>query len=373
MIPVNQPVISKDARENVKKALSSGWLSSSGPFVSRFEKSFAKYLGVKHAVAVSSGTAALHVSLLSLGIGPGDEVIVPAFTMGATWLAVMYTGAKPVFVDAELETYNIDPKLIEAKITKKTKAIIPVHIYGHACEMDKILAIAKKHKLYVIEDAAEALGGEYRGRKCGTMSDVACFSFYANKIVTAGEGGMIVTDNAKMAREAAKFGDLYHSDKKRFIHEKIGYNYRMTNLQAAVGVGELQNIKKYLARKQRMASFYSKLLKDTPGVKLIKTKPYVKNTFWMYPVVIEKNKFGMSRDQLRIKLKKAGVDTRDFFYAPEDQPVLKKMLGRQKSPNTKYLSQNGLYLPSGLAVTEKQIRFVCRKIKEAVRARQTAS
>src|SRR3989344_5151856 len=202
MIPVNEPVISEQSKKNLKKAVDTGWLSSSGPFVKEFEEEFARYLGVKHAITVSSGTAALHTALLAAGIGKGDEVIVPAFTMGATWMAVMYTGAKPVFVDCELETYNIDPSLIEKKITKRTRAIIPVHIYGHAADMDEINKIARKHKLLVIEDAAEALGGEYRDKKCGTLSDIACFSFYANKIVTAGEGGMIVTNNAKIAAEA---------------------------------------------------------------------------------------------------------------------------------------------------------------------------
>ncbi len=372
MIPVNEPVISEQSKKNLKKAVDTGWLSSSGPFVRQFEEEFAGYLGVKHAITVSNGTAALHVALLALGIGRGDEVIVPAFTMGATWMAVMYTGAKPVFVDCELETYNIDPDLIKKKITKRTRAIIPVHIYGQACDMDAINKIAKKHKLLVIEDAAEALGGEYRGRKCGTLSDIACFSFYANKIVTAGEGGMIVTNNAKWAREAERFKDLYHSDKKRFIHEKLGYNFRMTNLQAAVGLGELKNIKKYLAKKQWMAELYEKGLRGVRGISLPQTLAHVKNTFWMYGILIHKSEFGMSRDQLREKLKNTGVDSRDFFYPPEDQPLLKKIIGSQRFPNTKYLSQNGLYLPSGLAITEKQIQTVYQAIKNYAHKTSTA-
>jgi len=366
MIPVNEPVISEQAKKNVRKAVDSGWLSSAGPFVGEFETQFAKYLGVKHAVAVTSGTAALHVALLALGISKGDEVLVPAFTMGATWMAVMFTGAKPVFVDAELETFNMDPDQIERKITKRTRAIIPVHIYGHACDMNAINKIAKKHKLLVIEDAAEALGGEYKGRKCGAMSDVACFSFYANKIVTAGEGGMIVTNNSRIAAEAARFKDLYHSPKKRFVHEKLGYNYRITNLQAAVGVGELANIKKYLAKKQQMARLYRDGLKNIPGIQLPETKTAILNTFWMFGILVHKE-FGMSRDQLRKKLKAQGIDTRDFFYPPEDQPLLKHIIGKQKFPNANYLGQNGLYLPSGLAITEKQINIVCKAIKTLAR------
>lgn len=362
-IPVNEPVISKEAKKNVAEAVSSGWLSSAGPFVKKLEEEFARYLGLKYAVSVCNGTAALHVALLSLGIGDGDEVIVPAFTMAATWLAVLYTGAKPVFVDCELKTYNIDADKIEEKITKRTKVIMPVHIYGHACEMEKIMALAKKYKLYVIEDAAEACGGEFKGKKCGSFGDINCFSFYANKLITTGEGGMVVTNNSKLAYEANKFKDLYHSDKKRFIHEKIGYNYRMTNLQAAVGLGELKNINKYIKKKQWMADFYNQGLKDIPGIKIPTTKSGVKNVYWMYGMVVDKDKFGLSRDQLRTKLKAGGIDTRDFFYPPEDQPVLKKQIGNLRFPNAKYLSKNGLYLPSGLAITKQQINKVVKVIK----------
>lgn len=364
-IPVNQPVISRDAKRNVLRALESGWLSAAGPFVGEFEKKFARYLGVKHAVSVTSGTAALHVALLALKIGPGDEVIVPAFTMAATWMAVMYTGAKPVFVDCEPETFNIDPILIEKKITKKTRAIMPVHIYGHACEMQKIMAIARKHKLFVVEDAAEALGGQYHGKKCGTFGDINCFSFYANKIVTTGEGGMIVTNNPLLARRAEKLKDLFHSDRKRFIHEELGYNYRMTNLQAAVGVGELKNINKYIARKQKMAKLYTKYLQKIPGLTLPKVKLGVKSTFWMYGILVDKKQFGMDRDELRPELNKRGIETRDCFYTPENQPILKKIIGKNRYPVTRYLSKHGLYLPSGLAITEKQIKKVCEEIAKA--------
>lgn len=364
LIPVNKPVISKEAKKNIAEAVSSGWLSSSGPFVGEFEKKFAKYLGVKHAVSVSSGTAALHIALLSLDIKNGDEVIVPAFTMAATWMAVLYVGAKPVFVDCELETYNIDINKIEEKITKKTKAIIPVHIYGHPCEMDKIMAIAKKHKIYVVEDAAEAHGGEYKNKKCGSFGDINCFSFYANKIIATGEGGMVVTNDEKLNYKANKYKDLCHSDKKRFIHDKLGYNYRMTNLQAAVGMGELKNINKYIRKKQWMANFYNKGLKDIPGIKIPTTKPGVKNVYWMYGIVVDKDKFGLSRDELRLRLKEKGIDTRDFFYPPEDQPVLRKKIRNQRFLNAKYLSENGLYLPSGLAITKQQVNRVIEAIKK---------
>ena len=367
-IPVNKPVLSNESRKNVLKALSTNWISSSGPFVKQFEENFSDYVGMKYGVAVSNGTAALHVALLTLGIEKGDEVIVPAFTMGATWLAVLYVGAKPIFVDCEPKTYNIDPNLIEEKITKKTKAIMPVHIYGHPADMDAVLKIAKKHKLFVIEDAAEVHGAEYKGQKCGSMGDINCFSFYANKIITTGEGGMVLTNDKKLAKKARKFMDLYHSDKKRFIHEGVGFNYRMTNLQAALGVGELRNIDKYIKQKEKMSALYAKILKDVPGLRLPETKNYAKNVFWMYAVLVDQNKFGMSRDRLRKELLKRGIDTRDFFYSPQVQPVLKKYLKKNQAfPVTEKISSEGLYLPSGLALTGSQIKTVSYAIRDVQR------
>lgn len=366
-IPVNEPVLSEDSKNNVVNALETGWISSAGRYVSQFEENFAKFLGVKYAVAVSNGTTALHLAILSLGIGQGDEVIVPAFTMAATWLAVIHAGAKPVFVDCEPDTYNIDPALIEAKITKKTKAIIPVHIYGHPAEMDAILKIAKKHKLFVIEDAAEAHGAEYKGKKCGSLGDINCFSFYANKIITTGEGGMVVTNDENLAKEARKLKDLYHSDQKRFIHEKIGYNYRLTNLQAALGCGELKHINLYIAKKQHLAKLYSELLKDVSGIRPPITRPSVKNVFWMYAILVDERKLFLTRDELKAKLKERGVDTRDFFYSPTDQPVLAPYLSaNDRFPFTDFISRRGLYLPSGLAITDQQIKSVVRNIKEIV-------
>lgn len=364
VIPVNEPVLSKDSKHNVIECLETGWVSSSGKFIKQFEQELCGYLGMKYGVAVSSGTAALHVALLSLGVGPGDEVIVPAFTMAATWLAVLYVGAKPVFVDCELETYNLDPKLIEEKITKRTKAIIPVHIYGHPVDMDSILKIAKKHKLWVIEDAAEAHGAEYQGQKCGSFGDINCFSFYGNKIITTGEGGMVVTNDPVLADKARKFRDLHHSA-KRFIHDGVGYNYRMTNMQAALGCGQLKHIDEYITKKRHMADLYSRLLSDIPGLKLPVTKPYAKNVYWMYAVVIDEAKFGMSRDKFRETLKQWDIDTRDFFYAPSTQPILARYLTRkEKFPNTEYISHCGLYLPSGLAITDDQIHKVAGVIRK---------
>jgi perosamine synthetase len=307
----------------------------------------------------------MHIALLALGIGPGDEVIVPAFTMAATWLTVIYTGATPVFVDCERQTYNIDPGLIEKRITKNTKAIMPVHIYGHPAEMDEIMRIAKKYKLYVIEDAAEAHGAEYKGRKCGSFGDFGCFSFYGNKIVTSGEGGMAVTKNKKLAERVRWYKDFCFSPKKRFIHEDIGYNYRATNMQAAFGLGSLQSIKHSIKKKLKMATLYKKYLGGIEGLTLPTTKPYVTNVYWMYAVLVDPKEFGLAKNNLRRELLEKGVDTRDFFYPPEVQPAFKKYVKEgEKFPNTKYISERGFYLPSGLAITDVQIKKVGEAISE---------
>ena len=363
LIPVNAPVISPEAKKNLMDAVESGWISSAGKYLSEFEENFAKIYGVKQAIAVANGTAALHVALMALGIKAGDEVIVPAFTMAASWLAVMYTGAKPVFVDCERETYNIAVDKIVAKITKRTKAIMPVHIYGHPCEMTAIMEIAQRYKLAVIEDAAEVHGATYQGKLAGTFGEIGCFSFYANKIITTGEGGMIITDSLELAEKCRKLKDLHHSA-TRFIHDGLGYNYRLTNMQAALGVGELQHLDEYVEKKIWLADLYNQLLADVPGLKLPITKPGVKNVFWMYAILVDQEKFGLDRDELRRALKDRGVETRDFFYAPSDQPVLKDIIGAERFPNTEFIAAHGLYLPSGLNLTEEQINFVCQKIKE---------
>lgn len=366
MIPVNTPVISEESKQYVNEALDTAWISSAGPFVSKFEQDFAKYIGVKHAVTVNNGTAALHVALLALGIGEGDEVIVPAFTMASSWLAILYTGATPVFVDCNLDDYNIDVTHIESKITSKTKAIMPVHIYGHSADMDPIMEIAHKHNISVIEDAAESHGGEYNGAKTGSIGNINCFSFYANKIITTGEGGMVVTSSDELANYSRKLRDLYHSD-TRFIHEKIGYNYRMTNLQAALGLGELQNIDKYLTKKQHMSELYAKYLGNISEIILPSTRRGVKNVYWMYAIRLSPES-KLTKDQVRSKLKEKGVDTRDFFYSPLSQPILSKYLrSGDKFPNTEIIADTGFYLPSGLAITDEQVMQVSNALIEIIK------
>ncbi|MEI8232340.1 MAG: DegT/DnrJ/EryC1/StrS family aminotransferase [bacterium] len=364
MIPVNSPVITDESKKLVAKALDEGWISSAGPYIEQFEKDFAEYLGVKHAISVNTGTAALHIALLASGIGAGDEVIVPAFTMAASWMAVIYTGATPVFVDVEPDIYTINPKLIEQAITPKTKAIMPVHIYGHPADMDPILAIAQKHQLKVIEDAAEAHGATYKGRLTGTIGDINAFSFYANKIITTGEGGMCTTDSDEMAEIARRMKDLAHSKAKRFIHDALGYNYRLTSMQAALGSGQLLHIKDFLSTKAHMADLYGQGLSGIPGLTLPVTRDWATHVYWMYAILVDEKEFGMKKDEFRAKLLAKGIDTRDFFYAPNTQPALTdKGLGLRSYPVTERSARDGCYLPSGLAITDDQINSVCETIR----------
>ena len=363
LIPVNSPQITNESKSLVSKSLAEGWISSAGPYLEQFEAEFAKYLGVKHAIMVNTGTAALHIALLALGIGLGDEVIVPAFTMASSWMAVMYTGATPIFVDVDSLIYTIDPSLIEAAITARTKAIMPVHIYGHPADMDPIIKIAQKHHLFIIEDAAEAHGATYKGIKVGSIGDISAFSFYANKIVTTGEGGMVTTNNDKTADLARRLKDLAHSPTKRFIHDALGYNYRMTSMQAALGIGSLAAIEESLIQKHHMSELYKQGLSDIPGITLPITRNWATHVYWMYAILIDESKFGMNKDQLRIKLLAKGVDTRDFFYAPCNQPILNT---KKHFPVTEKLAQNGLYLPSGLAITDLEIQTVIDKLRECI-------
>ncbi len=364
MIPVNAPVVTPESKALVAKALEEGWISSAGPYIEQFEIEFASYLGVKHAISVNTGTAALHIALLAAGIGEGDEVIVPSFTMAASWMAVMYTGAIPVFVDVEPDIYTINPDLIEQAITPRTKAIMPVHIYGHPADMDKVLPIAKKHNLIVIEDAAEAHGATYKGRLTGTIGDINAFSFYANKIITTGEGGMVTTDNDEYAGLARRMKDLAHSQNKRFIHDALGYNYRLTSMQAALGSGQLKHIDEFLTIKRHMAEKYVQGLKGIPGLTLPVTRAWATHVYWMYAVLIDEKKFGMNKDQFRAVLLEKGVDTRDFFYAPVTQPALTNVgFGKGDFPVTEMIAKNGCYLPSGLAITDDQIDSVCETIR----------
>lgn len=365
-VPVNEPVITQAAKAYVADALETGWVSSAGPYIDSFEKSFAEFIGVNHAVTVTSGTTALHLSLAALGIGKGDEVILPDFTIVSCMNAVLYAGAIPVFVDIDPETYCMNPSLIEAAVTEKTVAVMPVHIYGHSCDMDPILSIAQKRNLLVIEDAAEVHGAEYKGRKCGSMGTVSAFSFYGNKIITTGEGGMVCTDDDLIADELRLLRNLAHAPGKRFWHEEVGYNYRLTNMQAALGLGQLESVDTLLAHKHWMGAQYTKKLSDIHGLILPVTKDYSTNVYWMYGVRVT-DTLGISRDDLTARLRERGVDTRDFFIPLSSQPIAQDF-GPSQCPVSAEVAASGFYLPSGLALTQEQLDYVCDVFHEVVSA-----
>ncbi len=366
-IPVNETLLTEAARQNVIDVMDSGWISSAGPTVSQFEQRFAEHLGVKHALTTPSGTTALHLAMATLGIGPGDEVIVPNFTMIAPVNAILYVGAKPVFVDCEPDIYTLDPALIERSITPRTKAIMPVHIYGHSADMDPILSIARAHRLLVVEDAAEAHGARYKGRWCGTMSDISAFSFYANKLVTTGEGGMLVTDNDNWAARARSLRDMAHSPLQRFVHTEVGFSYRMTSLQAAVGLGQLAEIGRFIAKKVAMADHYQRRLRGVRGLVLPSTRAWASNVYWMYAVTVKENA-AHSRDAVRALLLERGIETRDFFQACARQPMFatseQPAMLRERFPHSERAAVEGFYLPSGLALTPEQIDHVCDELIE---------
>ncbi|HEX2491951.1 MAG TPA: DegT/DnrJ/EryC1/StrS family aminotransferase, partial [Blastocatellia bacterium] len=330
------------------------------------ERQFARACDCEFGVACSNGTVALHLALATLGLGPGDEVIIPTFTMIATANAVSYTGATPVLVDAEPETWNMDVARIEEKITPRTKAIIVVHTYGHPVEMDAVNEIARRRGLHVIEDAAEAHGAEYRGRRAGSLGDAASFSFYANKIITTGEGGMVTTNNAELAEIARRLRDHAFSSERHFWHQYRGFNYRMTNVQAAIGLAQTERLPELVERRRRNARIYTETLSHARGLTLPRELPGATNVFWMYGVLVEEE-FGCSRDELRRCLAQHGIETRTFFIPIHFQPIYFAQSKGQRYPVAETLCQKGMYLPSGAGLTENDIRFVAEAVAQAQR------
>jgi len=364
LIPVNEPRLGALERSYLLDCLDTGWISSRGPYLARFEQEFAAYCGVRHGVATTNGTAALHVALAALGIGPGDEVVIPTLTMAATAFAVVYTGATPVLVDSEPLRGNLDPAQLEARITPRTRAILVVHLYGHPVDMDPIHEIAQRHGLPIIEDAAEAHGATYRGRRAGSLGTIACFSFYANKIVTSGEGGMVLTDDDALADRARRLRDMAHSPSQRFLHEELGFNYRLTNLQAALGLAQLHQIDDALARKRHMAERYGERLAGLRGLHLPDQAPWAESVYWMYAVVVDEP-LPLDRDVLMTALAAEGIETRSFFIPMHLQPALLQMglFSGERYPVAEDLGRRGLYLPSGLAITDEQIDLVAAAIR----------
>lgn len=366
VIPVADTLLDGNELRYLTECVQTNWISSIGPFVREFERQFARACGCEFGVACANGTVALHLALAALGIGTGDEVIIPTFTMIATANAVSYTGATPVLVDAEPVTWNMDVSRIEEKITPRTKAIVVVHTYGHPVEMDAVNEIARRRKLYVIEDAAEAHGAEYGGRRAGSLGDAASFSFYANKIITTGEGGMVTTNNAELAEIARRLRDHAFSSERHFWHQYRGFNYRMTNMQAAIGLAQTERLDQLIERRQRNARLYTEILSRVHGLTLPRELPGAKNVFWMYGVLAGEE-FGCSRDELRRRLAQQGIETRTFFIPIHFQPIYFEQFRGQRYPVAEMLCQRGMYLPSGAGLTETDVRFVAEAVSQARR------
>ncbi|MCO6451616.1 MAG: aminotransferase class I/II-fold pyridoxal phosphate-dependent enzyme [Caldilineales bacterium] len=359
-LPVAEPSFGEKELKYTAECVLTGWVSSAGPFVTRFEEMFAEFCGAKHAIAASNGTTALHLAMLALGIGPGDEVIVPTLTFIATANAVTYTGARPVFVDSEPETWNIDPAQIERAITPKTRAIIPVHLYGHPANMAAILDIAQRYGLFVVEDAAEAHGARYQNRIVGNLGDIGIFSFYGNKIITTGEGGMLVTDRTDLAERIRILRDHGMSPERRYWHTHLGYNYRMTNIQAALGVAQMERIDAILAAKRQLARTYGAGLAGVTGLSLPPAAAWADNVYWLYSIQVQPERFGMRRDDLMAALQAMQIETRPLFPPVHQQPIYAT---GQRLPVAEALSQNGLSLPSSAALSPADIARIISAIR----------
>jgi perosamine synthetase len=376
MIPVNEPLLGKREEELVLECLRTGWISSAGTFIEDFEQRWAAYCGKRYGIAVSNGTAALQLALACIGLKPGDEVILPTFTIISCALAVIYNGGMPVLVDSDPRSWCMDIEQVKDKISRKTRAIMPVHIYGHPVEMDHLVNLAEKHSLPVIEDAAEAHGAEYLSarntpysvwRRCGSFGDLSCFSFYANKLVTAGEGGMVLTNDSGLAEKARSLRNLCFQPDRRFYHDELGFNFRLTNLQAALGLAQLERIDQTVAKKRWMGQTYNRLLKDIDGLELPPEEPWARNVYWMYGVVLSE-KISMDASQFAQRLQQREIETRPFFLGMHEQPAFHKrgLFVGENYPVAERLARRGLYLPSGLALTEEQLTHVCEAVREVL-------
>ncbi|MBV5320173.1 MAG: DegT/DnrJ/EryC1/StrS family aminotransferase [Sulfuricurvum sp.] len=368
MIPVNEPLLNGNEKKYLNECIDTGWISSEGPFIKKFEEGMASYVGRKYAVAVTNGTAALEMAVEALGIGDGDEVIMPSFTIISCGQAVVKSGAKPVLVDSEYDSFNMKIEDIEAKITPNTKAIMIVHIYGLPVDMCHILALAKKYNLKIIEDAAEMHGQTYNGKMCGSFGDISIFSFYPNKHITTGEGGMVLIDDEVLYERCKSLRNLCFSPdgNKRFIHEELGWNLRMTNIQAALGVAQLERIDEFVAKKRWIGNMYQELLSDIKAVNLpIIKKNFANNIYWVFAITLKDN-YPKSAKEVMKELGAKGIATRPFFYPMHKQPVFNKMglFLDNNLPNSEKLYEKGFYIPSGIAITKEQIREVSKIMHE---------
>lgn len=366
IIPVNRPLFSKLEKKYLNQCIDSGWISSGGSFILKFEDSFKKIVSRRYSATVSNGTAALDIAIKTLNLKKGDEIIVPNFTIISCLNEIIREGIKPIFIDADPNTFNIDSDQIESKITKKTKAILIAHIYGLPVNLDKIITLKNKYKLKLIEDCAEQLGQTYKKKPIGSFGDISTFSFYANKHITTGEGGMIVTNNKSYYKKFLELRNICFSLKKpRFIHDDIGWNYRMTNMQAAIGYAQLKKLRYFIKKKRKIGNYYSKELQKISDLQLpVLSNEFSKNIFWVYSIII-KNK-NLNAIKLSKNLKKKGIETRPFFYPMHMQPIIKKLKlidKNQKFPVSEKIYRYGLYLPSGIGNTFDEVKEVVKQLK----------
>lgn len=355
--PVYQPTLAGKEKEYVNACIDSSWISSKGKFIGEFETAFSKFIGVNHSTAVANGTVAIHLALVALGIGPGDEVIVPTFTYIASVNAIVYAGAKPVFVDSLLDTWQMDPIDVERKVTSKTKGIMAVHLYGHPCEMDKLVAICKKNRIFLIEDCAEAFGTCYKSKHVGTFGDISTFSFFGNKTITTGEGGMVVTNDKTLHDRAVHYKGQGLAKHRQYWHDVIGFNYRMTNICAAIGLAQLERANEIIAKKRLIAEWYRSGLEELP-VQMLWEAPEVVNSFWMVTVLINDSS---KRDSLRDFLERKGIETRPTFYPVHTMPMYSQKYERHIVAEK--LGWAGVNLPSYPDLNKESVIEICEAVK----------
>lgn len=356
------PSIGQKEIAYVTDAIKTGWNEKSYWYMRKFEREFAKYIGVKYARTTTGGTGSLWLGLAALGIGPGDEVIIPEITYFACSDVVMLLGAKPVFVDILKDTWCIDPQKIEKAITKKTKAIMPVHIYGNPAEMDEIMHIARKYKLSVVEDACPAVGAVYKGKKPGSFGDIGAFSFQGAKIMVTGFGGMIVTNDERLFKKILYLNNHGEDEDKKFWQTSVGYSFELPNISCALGLAQLERIEEFVAKKRKIFDWYHERLGDINGISMNFERPNTRSIRWMSSIILDRN-FDTDRDKLRIRLKDEGIDTRPFFYPISMFPMYKE----QNTPVAHHVGLNGINLPSGLNLTLNQVDFVCRKVRKILK------
>jgi perosamine synthetase len=367
-IPVNEPLLDGNEQKYINECIESGWISAEGPFVEKFETEFALRVGRKYGIAVCNGTAALEIAVRALDLQPGDEVILPTFTIISCAAAIIRSGAKPVLVDSDPLTWNMDANQLEAKISSHTKAIMVVHIYGLPVDMDPMITLAQKYGLKIIEDAAEMHGQTYKGKSCGSFGEISTFSFYANKHITTGEGGMVLTDDENLGNRCRALRNLCFIPQRRFIHDELGYNFRLTSLQAALGLAQLERLDEHVGRKRFISKMYTELLADIPGLQLPLAKTqYADNIYWIYGLIL-KDELPFEADEVIKRLSNLQVGSRPFFWPMHEQPVFKKMglFTNEHYPISERMARRGLYLPSGLTLSKEQIKLVVQRLKTSL-------